>query len=394
VTRVVLVGGGHAHLHLLREAGRAPPEGLHLTLVSPGPKHHYSGMVPGYLAGDYAEAELAFDLVTLARRAGAEIVRGRATRVSLAEGMVEVAPTDAPADPNAPAATTPLRIPFDRVSLDVGSAPVGMDLPGVREHAAGVRPMSRAVELRARLDARIAAAPPGKPVRVAVVGAGAAGVEVTLALARRIAAAGREPRVTLLEAGPRILSEYGERFRARALRVLGARPGVEIRTGASVAGLRADAVLLEDAPALETDLAVWLTGAAPPPLFANSDLPLDAEGFFLVDGALRAVDGAPAWGAGDCIALEGHPWMPRAGVYAVRQAPVLAHNVLAPGGSPADAAPPNPKRYTPQRSFLSLLNTADGRALLRWKGIVAHARWAWWLKDFIDRRFMKRYQGG
>jgi NADH dehydrogenase FAD-containing subunit len=187
---------------------------------------------------------------------------------------------------------------------------------------------------------------------------------------------------------------------------------------ARATGVTPDALILDQGEELASRLTVWLAGAAPPPLLAASDLPLSTGGFFLVDAELRAVAGSavagsavadpsvtdpsvtdpphadppdagspglqpPAWGAGDCIALEGAPWMPRAGVYAVRQSPVLARNVLT------DEAPAS---YEPQRSFLSLMNTADGRALLRWKGIVAHARWAWWLKDAIDRRFMARYQ--
>jgi selenide,water dikinase len=146
--------------------------------------------------------------------------------------------------------------------------------------------------------------------------------------------------------------------------------------------LEPKSVILGDGTNAPADLVVWLTGAAPPPVLAVSDLPVAPNGFFHVDATLQAVDGTPAWGAGDCIALTGHPDMPRAGVYAVRQSPVLAANVLAGRGV---------RHFTPQRSFLSLLNTADGRALLRWKAVVAHTRWAWWLKDRIDRRFMTLY---
>ena len=419
--RIVLVGGGHAHVHLLKvAAGRRLP-GTELVLVSPDPRHHYSGMVPGYLEGRYAEPELSFDLTALARAAGARFHRGTATALSLARREVTI---DA-----GPA------LAFDRVSLDIGSAPVGLHLPGVAAHAATVRPMSRAVALRDRLDLLLERRAEG-PLSVAVVGAGAAGFEVALAVHRRIVQAGRSARVTLVDAGDRILPDFSPRARARATRILD-RTGIAVRMEARATGVTPDALLLDQGEELASRLTVWLAGAAPPPLLAASDLPLSTGGFFLVDAELRAVAGSaelravagsavvgsavagsavagsavadpsvtsspvadppvadpsvtgppglrpPAWGAGDCIALEGAPWMPRAGVYAVRQSPVLARNVLT------DEAPAS---YEPQQSFLSLMNTADGRALLRWKGIVAHARWAWWLKDAIDRRFMARYQ--
>jgi len=372
VKRIVLVGGGHAHVHLLKVAASRLPPGTELVLISPGPRHHYSGMVPGFLEGTYEEPELAFDLAALAGAAGARFQRGTATSLSVEQRQVTVDGATA--------------LDFDAVSLDIGSAPVGMDLPGVAAHAATVRPMSRAVALRDRLDLLLER-PSREPVHVAVVGAGAAGVEVALAVHRRILRAGRTVRVTLVDAGEHLLPDFSPRVRARAAGIL-EKAGVGLRLRARATEVTPEHLVLDAGEALASHLTVWLAGAAPPALLADSDLPRSPEGFFLVDAELRGVAGStgarpPAWGAGDCIALEGAPWMPRAGVYAVRQSPVLAHNVLTEEP---------PRSYAPQRSFLSLLNTADGRALLRWKGVVSHSCWAWWLKNAIDRRFMARYQ--
>ena len=138
---------------------------------------------------------------------------------------------------------------------------------------------------------------------------------------------------------------------------------------------------------LPSALTVWLAGAAAPALLGTAALPRDPRGFLLVGRTLQAVDGSPVWGAGDCVTLARHPEVPRAGVYAVREGPVLARNLRAALGEGG------PRPYTPQRTFLSLLNTADGKALLRWHALVSHSRWAWWLKDRIDRRFVARYRG-
>jgi selenide,water dikinase len=218
-----------------------------------------------------------------------------------------------------------------------------------------------------------------------VVGAGAGGVEVALAVHRRIRERGLRPEVTLVEAASDVLPEYAAPVRRRAAGIL-ARRGVGVTLGSAVSRVEAGAVHLTAGPRAPADLVVWIAGAAGPAWLARAGLPLDPRGFFLVDPTLRAVDGAPVWGAGDCATLADHPETPKAGVYAVRQGPVLARNLRAALGA-GTAAP-----YVPQRAFLSLLNTADGKALLRWHGVVSHSRFAWWLKDRIDRRFVRRYR--
>ena len=369
MTRLVLVGGGHAHLHVLADLAARPLAGAEVTLVSPSAQHHYSGMVPGFLQGTYTEAELTIDLAALAARAGARFVAAAAERIDVPGQRVDMGAT---------------RLSFDVLSLDVGAAPAGLDLPGAREHAVTIRPMREAVALRARIDALTAPTRRG-PARVAVVGGGAGGIEVALAAHRRIRAAGTRPEVWLVEAAPDVLPGYAAPVQRRATGIL-ARRGVAVTTGSAVSVVEASAVELENGTRAAVDLVVWLAGATGPALLAGSGLPLDPRGFLLVDATLRAVGGAPVWAAGDCATLADHPDTPKAGVYAVRQGPVLARNLRAAIGERT------PARYAPQRTFLSLLNTADGKALLRWHKVVSHSRAAWWLKDRIDRRFVRRYR--
>ncbi|MGI9079054.1 MAG: FAD-dependent oxidoreductase [Gemmatimonadaceae bacterium] len=362
--RLLLVGGGHAHLEVLRSAIRRPLRGSELVLVSPYASQHYSSMVAGYLQGTYGEPEFAFDLVALCRRAGARFVEARAERICSAECCVEAGGE---------------RIPFDVASIDIGSDAVGRDTPGVAEHAYSVRPITRALELK-RAVMTLSAHP-----SVCIVGGGAGGVEIALALHRMISRVHLEPDVTVLERDATILAEYDDRSRARAVHILRNR-GMHIRTSALVAGVSRNEILVGSGETLRSDLTVWLTGSAAPGLLARSDLPRNGEGFLLVDGTLRAVDGSPVWGAGDCVTLRDFPGTPKTGVYAVREAPVLAYNLRAA------LEGEQPRLYTPQRHSLALLNTADGRALLRWRFLTSHSRGAWWLKDYIDRAFMRKYQ--
>ena len=369
MTRLILIGGGHAHLEVLRQIGRRRFAATEVVLVNPSAHHHYSSMVPGFLQGRYRESDFAFDLGALCRAVGARFVEeaavqldGGARTVTIAGGTLE----------------------FDVASLDVGSDPSGLDVPGAREHAHAVRPLSRSVALKAALEALADGARAEVPC--CVVGGGAAGAEVAWAVGRRLAAAGHRPRVTVVEREPQLLPEYAAAPRRRARHLL-ERRDVRIVLGREVAAVGPDAVTLRGGEQIPSRFTIWLTGAAPNEVVRRSALAKDRHGFVLVDATLREVSGVPVWGAGDCVSQRDHPGTPKAGVYAVRQAPVLAANLRA-----ACEGRPAGRTFSPQPHFLALLNTADGRALLRWHGLLSHSRAAWQLKHWIDRRYVRRYQ--
>jgi NADH dehydrogenase FAD-containing subunit len=210
-------------------------------------------------------------------------------------------------------------------------------------------------------------------------------VELAFATAAVFAAAKAPANVILIEAGEGILPGYSPRFVARAGQALAAR-GVAVRTGTPVERVKEGAVVLLNGERLAADEVVWVTGAVALPFLPASGLPVDRRGFLLVDRALRSVADPRVFAAGDCATLADRRELAKAGVYAVREAPILWRSLAAALGGG------EPPRYEPQSSFLALLNTGDGRALLRWRRLVAHGRWAWWLKDWIDRGFMRRYQ--
>lgn len=362
--RLLLVGGGHAQLEVLRELQRAPIPGVEPVLVSPGRYAAYTGMVPGYLAGRYASEEIRFDLAALAAAAGARFIDGVVTHI---DGANRVAMVD------------DVALPFDACSVNVGPAPAGTQVRGMREHALPLRPLANARVLLERVEALRARE---GDARCVVVGGGAAGVEVALAVAAR---GGPRLRVALVYDTPELLLEYpasaGKRVSAAC-----ARAGITCHPNERVTEVSADQVACASGATLPTELTVWVAGAAPPPLIGASALPRSSTGYLAVDDTLRAIDESPVWGAGDCITIREHPWVPKAGVYAVRAGPILAHNLRAhlQGSGP-------PRRFSPQSGFLSLLALGDGTALLRWRGVVIESGWAMSLKDRIDRAFMARY---
>jgi pyridine nucleotide-disulfide oxidoreductase family protein len=367
--KLLLVGAGHAHLEILRRLILEPLAKVELTVVSLGALHHYSGMVPGYLQGAYREEEIAVRVPELVERAGGRFVAGRAAGVDPGERRVRVETREEGSR----------EVAYDLVSFAVGSNTAGVDSPEVAGQAQRIKPLERVHALRQRLldlteeDA------------VAVIGGGAAGVEIALAIAAVLERTGSAHRITILDAGEEILAGYRGRFRERAREIL-AKRGITVRTGQRVAVVHAGEVETESGVRVPSRLTVWLTGAVAWPLFRDSGLPLDGRGFLLIDDALRSVADPRIFAAGDCGTLASHPETPKAGVYAVREAPVLWESLKAA------VQGREPPRYRPQQGFLSILNTGDGRALLDYKGIVSHSRWAWRLKDRVDRRFMARYQ--
>ncbi len=362
---LALVGAGHTHVQVLRHWMMAPVAGVRLTLVVDRPDAVYSGMVPGFVAGDYAVHELTIDAVPLARRAGARVVLARAVSIDPAARRIELEGRPA--------------LAYDVASLDVGATVRGLDLPGVREHALATRPIARFVT---ELDARVAALP--ERPRIVIVGGGAAGVELAFTIDARLRAAGREPAARVVAASSELLEGYGPGIRRRVRAALEAR-GIRVHTGARVGAVREDGIDLER-ERLPADLVMWATGAAPLPFPCGPGLPFDAEGFVRVGPTLEVEGCRDLFAVGDCASLRTAGWVRKAGVYAVREGPVLDANLRAclRGG--------RLRAYRPQRDFLMLLNLGGGEALGEKWGLAFRGRHVFRLKDWIDRRFMRRFQ--
>jgi selenide,water dikinase len=356
------VGGGHSHVEVLRDWAREPVAGVRLTAVVDSPTAVYSGMVPGFVAGQYRLAEIEIDVKRLARAAGADWVGARATGLDLAAGRLHV-------EGGPPRS-------YDTISFDVGSTVSGLDRPGVKEHALRTRPIGEFVRI---VDALLERARSRPSFRLIVVGAGAGGVELAFAFRARGAS------VLLLDAGPRVLAGYPDSTARRIERNARAR-GIEVRCGAGVTAAHADHLTLDGGEVLPCDAFVWVAGAASLPLFEGTGLERDERGFVQVHETLQALGRDEVFAAGDCASLVTQPGLAKAGVYAVRQGHVLAHNLRARLTGRAL------KQYRPQRDFLSLLNLGDGRAVASKWGLSAEGAWAWRLKDRIDRRFVRRYR--
>lgn len=359
-------------MEVLRVAAREPFGG-EIVLVSPYPEQYYTGMLPAQLRGSISDATLSIDLRALCSEANARFVEASALRIESSRDTIVV---HTPGEP----------VTGDVCSLNIGSLAAGMHMPGVQAFAYTVRPQARWRAL-VKLVNEVMRAGASAPFTCCIVGGGAAGVELLLAIVARGARAGQNVACTLVTAGDDILESMGSRVSARA-RALLVQRGVQIVTGHAVVAVAIDHVLLDDGTRIESALTLWVAGAAAPPMLRTSGLPVDDDGFLRVDATLRAVTGVPVFGAGDCITLVESPWATKSGVYAVREAPILAANLRAVLHSP----PQEPRLYDAQRRALAILDMSDGRALLYWRGWSSYSKWALSFKRWLDTRFVERYR--
>ena len=356
--RLVLVGAGHAHARVLADWVEAPVPGAELCIVSPSPLAPYSGMVPGWLAGHYDFNEICIDFAALAETGGVRLVIDEVTGLDPERRTL--------------ALRSGQQLGYDVLSLNVGSTLAPPRVPGARIVA--LRPLG---ELHASWDgvlAELAALPPARALRVAAVGGGAAGVESLLAVRHRLLQMqpNRSVLATLVSRSTALLPGMA-RGAVESMRRTLVDAGVAFRLGADF-----DAGIAHD-----NDLVLWATGAQAHAWQAECGLAVSEAGFIRIDAQLRSVSHANVYAAGDCA--EWAEPLPKAGVFAVKMSPVLAHNLRAALVGTAPIA------YTPQRRFLALLATGDRRAVASWGRWSAHGAWVWRWKDRIDRRFLKRF---
>ncbi|ORE97664.1 FAD-dependent oxidoreductase [Aurantimonas sp. 22II-16-19i] len=368
---IVLIGGGHAHLFVLEAFANAPLTGARLTLITREAFAPYSGMLPGRVSGQYAIDSGEVDLKRMAERAGARFIHASATAIDRAARHV-VIEGDAP-------------VPYDLLSLDIGIVPDVASIPGAAENALIVKPIST---FRRKLDGLLADLGDGRVRDLVVVGGGPAGFELAHALRRR---ADRMPvspggiRVTLA-AGRRLLGGVPERGRRLARRSL-AEAGVDLVEGTRAVRIDPDAVILDDGRSLGAQAAIVTTRAAAPEMLGRSGLAVDGSGFLKVRPTLQAEDDDRLFAAGDCVTLLGQE-RPKAGVFAVRQGPVLAENLRRAAQGRAL------RPYRAQRHYLMLLADSRGKAIALRNGLAIRSRLAFWLKDRIDRGFVDRFDDG
>ena len=375
IKNIVLIGAGHAHVEVLRAFGMQPLSGVQLTLITREASTLYSGMLPGLVAGHYAFDQAHIDTRALARFAGAILHRAEVISIDLARKLVVCADGES--------------VPFDILSIDIGSTPNTSAVPGAAEHAIAVKPIDGFLDRFDALRTRVLAQD-GR-AKIALVGGGAGGVELLLSVAQRlrqdVASAGHGSAglsFVLVTGKAGLLPDFPDAFRQRITKLLAAH-GITIHTGMRVSAVEPGQLRLIDSTLITADEILWVTEASAASWLQNTNLALDERGFLRVDTMLRCHGQSTIFAAGDIAAFE-QPPIPKSGLYAVRAGPVLAHNIRALVNDTGL------KPYKPQRAAMYLVSTGDKYAIGTRNGVTFSGRWVWRLKDWIDRRFIRRFK--
>jgi NADH dehydrogenase FAD-containing subunit len=363
---LVLAGGGHAHLTVLLNLAHYIERGHRATVIMPSSHQYYSGMGPGMLSGIYRPQEVRFNIRKMVQDRGGAFLEDKVTRIN-PEGRILGLQSGE-------------EIPYDVVSFNTGSeVPHQPFLPAPRERVRPVKPVINLLQGRQTIVRMLGE----KELRLLVAGGGAAGVETTANLWRLVQDEKGKARISLIGGG-RVLAGMPGKVRDAVIRSF-SRRGIEVLEGCHLKEVGDREIHLSDGRSVPFDFAFLALGVKPSSLFAGSGLPVGEDGGLLVNSRLQSVAHPQIFGGGDCISLAGNP-LAKVGVYAVRQNPVLYHNLLAA------LEGTEMQTFVPQKDYMLIFNLGDGRGILWKKNFVWEGRLAFLLKDYIDRKFMRKFQ--
>ncbi len=359
--KLLLIGGGHAHVYLLKRLRQQPLPNVEVTLLSSSAFQYYSGMLSGYIEGLYAKDEIRIDVRKLSEQAGVCFVEGSAVFVDPRQQSVKT--------------NDGRTIYYDAVSFNIGSLTENDDFSGVADYACPIKPNFHFAHVMDKIQ-------PNN--RIVVVGGGASAIELGLAFQARREKEGNRTPVVLVSSG-HPLEQAGKTVSRKIKKVINHK-GMRIIAENKVTEVQRNHVITETGRAIPYDQLFWLTGPKAPKIFALSKLPVNSDGYLIVRNTLQVRDYPNMFGVGDCIGIEQKPSIPKAGVYPVRQAPVLWKNIQR------FFAGKVLKRFRPQSSFLSILSTGNRQGFLMYRNFTAHGRWPWLLKRAIDKAFIHKYR--
>ncbi|ANU11018.1 pyridine nucleotide-disulfide oxidoreductase family protein [Planococcus antarcticus DSM 14505] len=356
---LVLVGGGHAHLHCLEQLNTDSPKDWRVLLISSSPYQYYSGMFSGYTEGVYSLEDIRIDLKKLCEKIGATFTEDAVMAIDLE--AKELTGSDG------------VVYPYDVVSFDIGSR---TDIPEtVEEHAASIKPNYRFPDqlVRTRDSAH--------PV---IVGGGASGVELAFSILSWRKQHDLPVNITLFSSTSLLIGQGA--VASKKIEAIAIKKALAFFPHTSIQAIDGQSVTTSASQTFPQSDVLWLTGPKSVALFSLAGLPTDAGGFLLVNEALQSVQHPEIFGAGDCITIDRYPTLAKNGVYAVRQGPILWKNLK--NSLSKDKLLP----FDPQKKFVSILSTGGGEAFLSYGEQHFHGRIPWKIKQHIDRKFMKRYK--
>jgi NADH dehydrogenase FAD-containing subunit len=363
---LVLIGGGHAHMVTLAMLHTFVEKGHRVTVIGPSDYHYYSGMGPGMLGKTYAPNDIRFKTRHVVEKKGGVFIRDKAVKILAGEKQVVLASGET--------------VDYDVISFNAGSHVPRLDLPEDVQDVYSVKPIERLMEAQARILELVN----GKKMTIGILGGGPSSAEVAgniWQLTRDVR--NHAPEIKIF-AGKRFMSRFPAGVSAKIEKVLTQR-GIAINTDGYVKSIQSGTVTLDSGKTFALDFIFLAMGVKPNAIFKNSAIATGPDGGLLVNEFLQSVDHPEMFGGGDCIYFEKQP-LDKVGVYAVRQNPVLYQNLMAA----LEDAPLQP--FDPGGDYLLIFNLGGGVGVLRKRWLLMDGKMAFWIKDYIDRKFMKKFQ--
>jgi selenide,water dikinase len=378
VKHLVLLGGGHSHLAVLMRLGMKPVPGLAITLITRDIDTPYSGSLPSYISGFCTADDLHIDLRPLAQFAGARLIREEIELIDLEQKLIR--PKNRPA------------ISFDLLSINIGSKPDAIKIPGASKFAIGIKPIDIFLQKWAGVveEAITTIRDKSKSYTIAIVGGGPASFEFALAAQYRIHKElnlKHEPdsplQIKIISADDKLLQAHNKKVRLAAQAKADERH-IQTIFKHRVVKFKKNSISFEDKEPISANAIVFATGASIPQWPADSGLKHGADGFIEVNNYLQSTSHPFVFVAGDAATISGHP-RPKSGVYAVRQGKPLAENLVR------FATGKKLQIHSPQKQSLALISLGDKNAIASRNKLFFQGGWVWHLKNKIDRDFLKKY---
>ncbi|WP_319421983.1 FAD-dependent oxidoreductase [Pleurocapsa sp. FMAR1] len=366
--KLVLIGGGHSHAIALKQWGLNPLPDIDLTLISDVKKTPYSGMLPGHVAGFYSYDQTHIDLGRLAKFAGAKLIIDRAIGLDVDNHKV---------------ICEDHQLKFDYLSLDIGSTPQTITIPGAKDYAIPAKPVPIFLDCWNKLKQE-ALSHPEKSLSIVIVGGGAGGVELALNMQTCLQDGGQNNlAIHLVHRGKQLLTGHSDWVSNKLAKIIRQR-NIRLHLEESVVEVLPDEVICKSGLSIKYTHVFWITQATAPNWIEESNLTTDEQGFILVTDTLQSISHPQVFAAGDIATMINYK-RPKAGVFAVRQGQPLVDNWrnILTGKSL--------QTYVPQEKYLALIGTGDHQAIASWSDFGWRSTLFWWLKDYIDRKFMNQF---
>ncbi|BEP29807.1 NAD(P)/FAD-dependent oxidoreductase [Helicovermis profundi] len=363
---LVLVGGGHSHIYLLKEFGLNPNSLLNIILVSEYKYQFYSGMSAAYLEGIYSKDEIRFDIEKICKVSKIKFIKNKVVEINANEKYIMLSDDK--------------KIEFDIISVNTGSIMYGLDIKGVRDYASVIKPLENLESLREKFISGI-----DKRKNILVAGGGAAGFEIALSLKALSKKLNKVVEVTILDSNSEILSKSNKKIKKISKKLIRENK-INFLANKKIKEVFKDCILTNEEEKIPYEYLLWALGSSSSNLYKKSNLKTDIKGFLQVNIFLQSNEYPFLFGAGDCISIDKYKNLKKVGVYAIKESKILYNNILKYlDGKELE-------EFVPKKEFLSIIYSANKTGILNYKNITFNGKIAFLIKNYIDVNFMKKYK--